>query len=202
MLRFHSVSLACVAALLLFPAATVDARTTSSADTTSSEDTKSLARAKNAARATSLAHAKVLRQITYYRTTAWRLEVLTMGRRTPSSGVAWRRYHYGFRKRVLQGWRRRAAVVWRRVRRPPNLREWECIHRGEASWNANTGNGYYGGLQMDVQFQRTYAPRFLLRKGMADRWTRLEQIWVAERARRSGRGFYPWPNAARICGLI
>lgn len=25
---------------------------------------------------------------------------------------------------------------------------------------------------------------------------------VAERARRSGRGFYPWPNTARECGLI
>jgi len=25
---------------------------------------------------------------------------------------------------------------------------WLCIHRGEGAWNANTGNGYYGGLQM------------------------------------------------------
>jgi hypothetical protein len=25
---------------------------------------------------------------------------------------------------------------------------------------------------------------------------------VAERAYRSGRGFYPWPNSARACGLI
>jgi hypothetical protein len=25
---------------------------------------------------------------------------------------------------------------------------------------------------------------------------------VAERAYRSGRGFYPWPNTARACGLI
>jgi hypothetical protein len=27
-------------------------------------------------------------------------------------------------------------------------------------------------------------------------------MWVAERAHRSGRGFYPWPNTARHCGLI
>jgi hypothetical protein len=27
-------------------------------------------------------------------------------------------------------------------------------------------------------------------------------MWVAERAYRSGRGFYPWPNTARACGLI
>jgi hypothetical protein len=27
-------------------------------------------------------------------------------------------------------------------------------------------------------------------------------MWVAERALRAGRGFYPWPNTARMCGLI
>jgi hypothetical protein len=42
----------------------------------------------------------------------------------------------------------------------------------------------------------------LRRKGTADHWTPLEQIWVAEHAYRSGRGFYPWPNTARDCGLI
>jgi hypothetical protein len=154
------------------------------------------------ARATRADHAEVLRQITYYRATTWRLEALAMVRRTPSSGAAWRRPNYGFRARVLLGWRKRAAVVWRRVTSPPFERAWECIHRGEGAWNSNTGNGYYGGLQMDVGFQRTYAPVFLLRKGMANRWTRLEQIWVAERARRSGRGFFPWPHTARRCGLI
>ncbi len=25
---------------------------------------------------------------------------------------------------------------------------WECIHSGEGAWNAETGNGYHGGLQM------------------------------------------------------
>jgi hypothetical protein len=29
-----------------------------------------------------------------------------------------------------------------------HLALWLCIHRGEGAWNANTGNGYYGGLQM------------------------------------------------------
>jgi hypothetical protein len=27
-------------------------------------------------------------------------------------------------------------------------------------------------------------------------------MWIAERALRAGRGFYPWPLAARRCGLI
>ena len=55
---------------------------------------------------------------------------------------------------------------------------------------------------MDVQFQRTYAPLLYRLKGTANHWTPLEQMWTAERARRSGRGFYPWPNTARFCGLI
>jgi hypothetical protein len=27
-------------------------------------------------------------------------------------------------------------------------------------------------------------------------------MWVAERAFKDGRGFYPWPLTARRCGLI
>ena len=50
--------------------------------------------------------------------------------------------------------------------------------------------------------QRRYGRDLLRRKGTADHWLPLEQIWVAEKARRSGRGFYPWPNTARACGLI
>ena len=69
-------------------------------------------------------------------------------------------------------------------------------------WATRTGNGYYGGLQMDISFQRTYGPELLRTKGTADRWTPYEQMWVAERAYRSGRGYYPWPNTARSCGLI
>src|SRR5205085_646291 len=61
---------------------------------------------------------------------------------------------------------------------------------------------YYGGLQMDLGFQRTYGRYLLARKGTANHWTPLEQMWVAERALRAGRGFYPWPNTARYCGLI
>lgn len=29
-----------------------------------------------------------------------------------------------------------------------HLAMWLCIHAKEGAWNANTGNGYYGGLQM------------------------------------------------------
>ena len=69
-------------------------------------------------------------------------------------------------------------------------------------WRTNTGNGYFGGLQMDLGFQRSYGRPLLRLKGTADRWTAREQIWVADRAYRAGRGFYPWPRSARACGLI
>jgi len=75
-----------------------------------------------------------------------------------------------------------------------------CIHRYEASWDDPLGP-YYGGLQMDLSFQRAYGGWLLRRKGTADHWTPLEQIWTAEKAFTT-RGFYPWPNTARACGLL
>jgi hypothetical protein len=85
--------------------------------------------------------------------------------------------------------------------RPPYRSAWLCIQRHEGAWT-DAGAPYYGGLQMDLSFQRTHAPALLRRKGTANRWTPLEQMWVAERALRRGTGFYPWPNAARLCGLL
>jgi len=105
-------------------------------------------------------------------------------------------------KSKLAAWKRIADRMQQRAENPPHKGQWLCIHRYEGAWTSNTGNGYYGGLQMDLSFQRTYAPGLLRRKGTADRWTPLEQMWAAERAHRSGRGFYPWPNTARYCGLI
>ena len=83
-----------------------------------------------------------------------------------------------------------------------NVSAWLCIHSGEGAWNANTGNGYYGGSQMDWSFMSAYGPELLASKGTADNWTPAEQMMVAERARASGRGYYPWPTTARRCGLI
>jgi hypothetical protein len=77
-----------------------------------------------------------------------------------------------------------------------------CIHSHEAAWTANTGNGYYGGLQMDLSFQRTYGPEFLRAFGTANNWPPSVQVTVAMRAHLQGRGYRPWPTAARRCGLI
>jgi hypothetical protein len=98
-------------------------------------------------------------------------------------------------------WRRVAKRTWAHARRPPHAAAWRCIQRFEGSWR-DSGAPYYGGLQMDLTFQRRYGGYLLRKKGTADNWTPLEQMWVAERALRTGRGFYPWPNTARYCGLI
>jgi len=97
-------------------------------------------------------------------------------------------------------WERRAVKARILAQHPPHLREWLCIHHYEGSWT-DTGDPYWGGLQMDVTFQRHYGAWLFAHKGTADHWTPLEQIWTAERAVRS-RGFWPWPNTARFCGLL
>jgi hypothetical protein len=74
-----------------------------------------------------------------------------------------------------------------------------CIHHYEGSWTDSTGP-YWGGLQMDLGFQSRYGGWLLRHKGTADHWSPMEQIWVAVRGARS-RGFSPWPNTARYCGV-
>lgn len=103
--------------------------------------------------------------------------------------------------RTLRLWRRTARGAFLAYVNPPHKSAWLCIHRYEGSWS-DTGDPYWGGLQMDRGFMDTYAPHHLLRRGWANRWSPLEQMWVAEHALRSGRNFYAWPNTARACGLI
>ena len=76
-----------------------------------------------------------------------------------------------------------------------------CIHRFEGAWDANTGNGYYGGLQMDATFERQYGAALLRRFGHANHWPAADQVAVAIRAFKSGRGFGPWPQTRRSCGV-
>jgi hypothetical protein len=92
-----------------------------------------------------------------------------------------------------------------RLALPAHLNEWLCIHRYEGAWN-DGGAPYYGGLQMDWGFMRTYGPEFLAKYGTADRWPPLIQMIVAERAYEGYAGygpryFGPWPNTSRMCGL-
>ena len=77
-----------------------------------------------------------------------------------------------------------------------------CIHNYEGAWTSNTGNGYYGGLQMDWSFMQRYGAEFVRQWGSADNWPVGAQLAAAARAHASGRGFTPWPNTARACGLL
>jgi hypothetical protein len=141
--------------------------------------------------------AVLVRSIRHYRATAFRLQRV-MGR--PTQRLRAVRHVSLQRARTI--WRGRAVRVRRRfVAGPVHRRAWLCIHRYEGSWR-DDGAPYYGGLQMDIGFQQHYGHVLLRTKGTADRWTPLEQMWVAEKAYRSGRGFYPWPNTARFCGLL
>lgn len=77
-----------------------------------------------------------------------------------------------------------------------------CIHEHEGAWNSATGNGYHGGLQMDSSFMSSYGPNFYRAWGGAENWPPFVQVAVGINAYLSGRGFHPWPNTARMCGLL
>jgi transglycosylase-like protein len=144
----------------------------------------------------------LVKRIGSYKRVTWHWQRVMGVQRAPFENSASRSKDAAYTRWVLSLWRRRAERTVTQAKRPPHKAGWRCIHRYEGSWRANTGNGFYGGLQMDLSFQRRYGAYLLRRKGTADKWSPLEQMWVAERAHRSGRGFYPWPHTARYCGLI
>ena len=154
--------------------------------------------------ATTSVHAQagppLLQQIREDRAKTWRWQRV-MGRpRTKVRPRERRDRSPAYLLRLRDSWNARAVRARKRGHRPPHLQAWRCIHRYEGAWN-DPNAPYYGGLQMDLSFQRTYGRRLLRSKGTADHWTPLEQMWVAEKAHRAGRGFHPWPTTARLCGL-
>jgi hypothetical protein len=77
---------------------------------------------------------------------------------------------------------------------------WDRLAQCEASgnWAANTGNGYYGGLQFSLSTWRGYdGAEFAAYPHEA---TRAEQITVAKRL-HAARGFQPWPACRIKLGL-
>jgi hypothetical protein len=140
-------------------------------------------------------------EITAYQHATWRWQRLMGVPRTETEGRVLSTMQIHDVEEALELWRDRAARAAARAAHPPDLSAWLCIHRYEGSWR-DAGAPYYGGLQMDLGFMRRYGGWLLRTKGTADHWTPLEQIWTAEKARRSGRGFWPWPNTARACGLV
>jgi hypothetical protein len=144
--------------------------------------------------------AALLHRIDAHRNETWRWQRVMQKRRTPFVDSARRTASVTYRRWVAGLWLHRAIVAKNQAYRPPHKAQWKCIHHYEGSWT-DPNAPYFGGLQMDVEFQRTYGLDLYRSKGTADHWTPLEQMWVAERAFRT-RGYWPWPNTARYCGLL
>jgi uncharacterized protein YabE (DUF348 family) len=70
---------------------------------------------------------------------------------------------------------------------------WDAIAACESggNWAANTGNGYYGGLQFNLGTWQSYGG-----SGRPDQNSREQQIAVAERVRDASGGYGAWP----VCG--
>lgn len=84
----------------------------------------------------------------------------------------------------------------------PHAALWYLVNDNECkdNWPCNTGNGYYGGLQMDRKFQRTYNPAAYALWGTANNWPIAAQMLAADRAYAS-RGLKPWPHSYAAYGL-
>jgi hypothetical protein len=152
-------------------------------------------------------YSRLYARVSYSRRLALKLRRIYPGRVTRRFASA----TGGSGRETLRLWQRRSALAAVAVAEhgavTPAIPAWLsdsflCIHRYEGAWNSNTGNGYYGGLQMDRAFQGRYGADFLQRWGTADNWPVWAQLQAATRAYQSGRGFYPWPNTARACGLL
>ena len=95
-------------------------------------------------------------------------------------------------------WRHRENLRWHRARvarltpRPTlsHLAGWLCIHSREGAWK-DSGDPYWGGLQMGWGFMRAYGGS-LLKKGPASNWTPLEQMAVAEGGFVMNGGSHSW----------
>jgi len=75
----------------------------------------------------------------------------------------------------------------------PDGSVWDRIAQCEAggNWHANTGNGYYGGLQFNLGTWRAYGG-----SSRPDLVSREQQIAIAEKVRAASGGYGAWP----VCG--
>jgi hypothetical protein len=66
------------------------------------------------------------------------------------------------------------------------------------NWRANTGNGYYGGLQFSRSAWNAFGGRAYA--GTANYASRLEQIAIAEKVLRA-QGWNAWPTCSVKAGV-
>lgn len=82
-----------------------------------------------------------------------------------------------------------AAAVWDRL----------ALCESSGNWHVNTGNGYYGGVQISAEtWREAGGSGFAKRPDLA---TRAQQITVAEKILRM-QGWGAWPSCARQLGLL
>jgi resuscitation-promoting factor RpfA len=77
---------------------------------------------------------------------------------------------------------------------------WDNLARCESggNWNANTGNGYYGGLQISDSTWHSYGGGAYA--GTANHATRSQQIAIAQKVLRA-QGWKAWPTCSRRAGV-
>ena len=103
---------------------------------------------------------------------------------------------------------RQAADLWRGKARggrsaydagSRRLRKWRCVHSHEGAGTSEPGvlRRPADRLGLPVRLR----PVISTPLGHADRWPVWAQLVAAERAYAS-RGWSPWPNTARACGLL
>ncbi len=83
---------------------------------------------------------------------------------------------------------------------PARQDRWDRLAQCESggNWRANTGNGYYGGLQFSRRTWSAYGGGTYA--GTANNATRPQQIAIAEKVLR-GQGWNAWPACSRRMGL-
>ena len=147
-----------------------------------------------------------IEEIDALRTETWRWQSLMRKPRTPTA--------FTERRTSDASYLRWVRNLWQRAPRAPSARP--STRRTAPSGSASTATSATraragarapatattAACRWTSTSSATYGRELLRRKGTANKWTPVEQMWVAERAYRSGRGFYPWPNTARYCGLI
>jgi hypothetical protein len=83
---------------------------------------------------------------------------------------------------------------------PARQDPWDRVAQCESggNWSANTGNGYYGGLQFSSGTWRSYGGGTY--GGTANQATRSQQIAIAEKVLRA-QGWKAWPTCSKKVGI-
>ncbi|HEX7716390.1 MAG TPA: transglycosylase family protein [Marmoricola sp.] len=87
------------------------------------------------------------------------------------------------------------AIVKVGTKTVPDGSVWDRIAQCEAggNWHANTGNGYYGGLQFNLGTWRAYGGT-----SRPDLVSREQQIAIAEKVRAASGGYGAWPHCGKL----